>query len=100
MLRVAEELVRRRELDDTPQVHDAYPVGDVMNDREVVRNKEVREPHRSLQFAHQVQHLRLHRNIERGGRLVAHEKTRMRRPRPRQRNLPPTSTPKRVAALW
>ena len=39
-----------------------------------------------LQFAHQVQHLRLHRDVERGRRFVAHQEARFGGQRPRDRN--------------
>ena len=79
MLRIGEQLPRRRKLDDPAEIHDPDAVGDVMDDRKVMRNKKIRKPHLSLQFPHQVQHLRLDRDVERGGRLVAHEKARVRR---------------------
>jgi hypothetical protein len=41
--RVVVELVARRDLDDPPEVHDRDPVRDVPDDREVVRDEEVRE---------------------------------------------------------
>ena len=62
---------RRRQLDDAAEVHDADAVGDVVDDREVVRDEEVGEAQPPLQVAHQVQHLRLHRDVERRRRLVA-----------------------------
>ncbi len=81
-----EELAGRRELDDAPQVHDADAVRDMVDHREIVRDEEVSEPHPPLQIAHQVQNLRLHRNVERRGRLVADEKARLRRQRTGNRN--------------
>jgi hypothetical protein len=84
MLGIAEQARRRRELHDAPQVHDADAVGDVMDDREVVRDEEICEPESALQVAHQVQHLRLHRNVERGSRLVAHEELGIGRERARR----------------
>ena len=68
---------RRRELDDAAEVHHADAIGDVMDHREVVRDEEVGEAAAALQVAHQVQHLRLHRDVERGGRLVADEEPRL-----------------------
>ncbi len=82
----SEQLARRRELDDAPEVHHADAIGDVMDHREVVRNEEVREAETPLQVAHQVQHLRLHRHVERRRRLVADEEARLARERPRDRD--------------
>ena len=56
-----------------PEVHHADAIGDVMHDGEVVRDEQIGEPELALQVAHQVQHLRLHRHVERGRRLVADE---------------------------
>ncbi|MNL77344.1 hypothetical protein D3C87_2034970 [compost metagenome] len=40
-------------------------------------DEEIGEPHLVLQFAHQVEDLRLHRDVERRGRLVADEELRL-----------------------
>ena len=69
----ANSVARRRQLDDAAEVHHADAVGDVVDDGEVVRDEEVGEAERALQVAHQVQHLRLHRHVERRRRLVADE---------------------------
>ena len=68
-----EQRARRRQLDDAAEVHHADAIGDVVDDREVVRDEEIGEAEPLLQVAHQVQHLRLHRDVERGRRLVADE---------------------------
>ena len=73
-----EELPGRRELDDAAEIHDADAIGDVVDDGEIVRDEQVGEAHALLQVAHQVQHLRLHRHVERRGRLVADQEFRMR----------------------
>ncbi len=57
-----------------------------MDDREVVRDEQVRQLQLALQVLHQVQHLRLHRDIERRGRLVADEELGIARQRPRNRD--------------
>ena len=74
----ANSALRRRELDDAAEVHHADAIGDVVDHREVVRDEEIGEAHPLLQVAHQVQHLRLHRHVERGRRLVADEEPRLR----------------------
>ena len=86
--------MRRRELHDASQIHDADAIGDVVDDGEIVRNEEVGETHAPLQIAHQVQHLCLDRDIERGGRLVADQKLRPRRQRARNRDALPLSAGK------
>ena len=43
MERSREEVVRARDLDDPPEVHHRDAVGDVADDREVVRDEDVRE---------------------------------------------------------
>ena len=49
-------------------------VRDVPHDRQVVGDEQQRQAHALLQFAEQVQHLRLHREIERADRLIADDK--------------------------
>ena len=44
---------------------------------QVVADEQVGEPQPLLQVAHQVQDLRLHRHVERAGRLVAHQELRV-----------------------
>ena len=53
------------QLDDAPEVHHAHAVGDVAHHREVVRDEEVGEPVLALQVPHEVEDLRLHRDVER-----------------------------------
>ena len=48
--------------------------------REVVRDEQVGQPVTLLDVLHQVQHLRLHRHVERRGRLVADQELRIRSP--------------------
>jgi hypothetical protein len=51
-----------------------------------VRDEEVGEAELALQIAHQVQDLRLHRDVERRGRLVADEELGLERERARDRD--------------
>ena len=44
MERVVVQVVGRRDLHDLAEVHDRDPVGDVADDRQVVRDEEVRQP--------------------------------------------------------
>jgi hypothetical protein len=68
-------------LDHPPQVHHADLVGDVPDDREVVRDEQQSEPEVARQAAEQVRELRLRRGIEGGERLVEHDHGRVGRER-------------------
>ena len=68
-LRIAEELLRRRHLDDLAPVHEDHPVGDAAGEAHLVRDAE----HGHAVFGeadHGVEHLLDHLRIERRGRLV------------------------------
>ena len=99
VLRRAEQPPRRRELDDPPQVHDADAVGDMMDDREVVRDEQVGQAHPARQVPHQVQHLRLHRHVERRRRLVADQEAWFGRQRAGDGNALPLPAGKLVRVL-
>ena len=71
MERIREQHFARRDLDDAAAAHHGDLVGDVVDDGEIVRNEEVREPELGLQVLQQVQDLRLDRDVERGYGLVA-----------------------------
>ena len=71
------ELVRRRDLDDRAEIHDGDPVGDVPDDREVVRDEEIGELEVVLQRLEQVEDLRLDRHVERRDRLVGDDEVRV-----------------------
>jgi hypothetical protein len=43
MTRIAIELVRARDLDDLPKVHNRDSICDVLHDGEIVRNEKIRE---------------------------------------------------------
>src|SRR5262249_28430030 len=70
MSRVGVELLGRRDLDDLAQVHHGYAGRDVLDDREVVGDEQVREAELGLQILEQVHDLRLDRDVEGGDRLV------------------------------
>ncbi len=65
-----EDGLGRRELNDLPQVHDGHAVGDVSNQPQIVGDEQVRELEPLLEIHEQVDHLRLHRHVERRHRLV------------------------------
>ena len=59
------------DLDDPAEIHHADAARHVADHGEVVADEQVGQAEPVLQVAHQVQDLRLHRDVERGGRLVA-----------------------------
>ena len=67
------DVLRGAFLDDLAEVHDCHAVGDVADDRQVVRDEHVREPQFVLQAVEQVHDARLDRHVERGHRLVEHD---------------------------
>ena len=69
MLRRCEQTLRRRELGDAPEIHHTDAVRDVMDNGEVVRYEKIRQAHAPLEIAHQIQYLRLHRDVERRRRF-------------------------------
>ncbi len=68
--RLGEDLRGRRDLDYAAQVEDRGALADVPGDIQVVRDEEVRQPALVLQPDHQVQDLRLDRDIKRREGLV------------------------------
>src|SRR4051812_5233306 len=54
MLRIPEERMLVRELDNAPEVHDGDAMADVLDDREVVRDEEIRESQLVLKIHEQV----------------------------------------------
>ena len=72
------------DLDDPAEVHDRDAVGDVADEREVVRDEEVGQPEVALQRLEQVDDLRADRHVERRDRLVEHDHLRVERERARE----------------
>ena len=66
-----------RRLHDAAEIHHGDAVGDMLDDRKVVRDEEVGEPAIALQVLEQVDHLCLHRDVERGDRFVADDEARL-----------------------
>ena len=77
------ELVAVGDLGDAAEIHHRDPVGDVAHDREIVRDEQVAELQPFLQVLEQVDDLALDRDVERGDRLVADNKSRLERKRAR-----------------
>ena len=70
MLRRGEDLLHRSLLDDLAAVHDADHVGDAADDAEIVGDEQQAHAEPGANFRQQRQDLRLHGDVERGGRLV------------------------------
>ena len=77
MARRGEQRCGSRNLDDPAEIHDAHAVRDMAHGRQVVADEQIGQPEFVLQVPHQVQDLRLDRNIERRGRLVANQEFRI-----------------------
>ena len=71
-----------RDLHHPAQIHHRDPVADVLHHRQVVGDEQVGQPQPLLQVLQQVDHLRLHRHVERGDRLVADDQLRLAPPAP------------------
>ena len=82
MLGIAEQLLGLGQLDHLADVHHAHPVGDVLDDAEVVGDEQVGEVEFGLQILQQVEDLRLDGHVEGGHRLVTTDELRLRRERP------------------
>ena len=81
MMRLGVEGLPVGNLDHLAQVHHRDAVGDVLNDRKVMRNEQVRGTEAVLQVLEQVQNLRLDGDVERGNGLVADDELRLERER-------------------
>ncbi len=69
-MRTGEHLARRRLLDDPAGVHREHPVGDLGDDAEIVGDEHHRRAVLALETGEQVEQLRLHGDVEGGGRFV------------------------------
>ena len=70
MLRRGEDSLDRPLLDDLALLHHADGVGELAHDAEVVGDEQHRHAEPRLQVLEQLEDLRLHGDVERGGRLV------------------------------
>ena len=73
MKRLLIQICRARDLDDLAQIHHCDAVGNMLDNREAVRNKEIGQAELRLQILKQIDHLCLNRNIKRRNRLVAYD---------------------------
>ena len=76
------EAVGRPVFHQLADVHHRHPIAEVVHDRQVVGDEQEGESQLALQVAQQANDLRLHRNVERGNRLVAHHELRLQAQRP------------------
>ena len=68
---------RISDLDEPAGPHDRHPVSHPSHDGEVMSDEQDRELALALQFGEQFEDLRLHRDVERGGRFVRHDHRRL-----------------------
>ncbi len=73
MLRCCEDLLDRALLHDLAGLHDADPVRDAAHDAEIVGDEQQAHAEPRPDLGEQRQNLRLHGDIERGGRLVGNQ---------------------------
>ena len=77
MHRILEELIGVCKLYHLTEVHNADSIGEVLNYREVVRDKEDSQAKASTKIVKKVNNLRLDRNVERGYGLVGYDHLRL-----------------------
>ena len=68
-------------LDDLALLHHADLVGELAHDAEIMGDEQHRHAEPRLRVLEQLQDLRLHRHVERGGRLVGDQQVRLVRQR-------------------
>jgi hypothetical protein len=67
------DLLGARALDDAAVLHHQHLVADEAHHREVVADEDVGQAQLVLQVLQQVEHLRLHADVQRAHRLVQHQ---------------------------
>jgi hypothetical protein len=81
VLRCREQGRSRLQLDDGAALHHRDPVADLRRHPQIVGDEQHRQPKARLEVFQQVQHLRLHRDVERGDRFVGDNDFRLERKR-------------------
>ena len=84
VLRIAEHLSCEPLLDHDAVLHHRNEIADLGCDPQIMRDEDDGEAKPLAQFRQQLQHLRLHGNIERRDRLVRDQHVRLQRQRSRQ----------------
>ena len=74
---VGDQLKAVGQLDQLAQIHNTDAVGDMLDNAQVMRDKEVGQPHLLLQILNHIDDLRLNRDIQRGDRLIADDELRV-----------------------
>ena len=77
MLRRGEDALDRPLLDDPALLHHADDVGELAHDAQIVGDEQHRHAEPRLQLLQQGEDLRLHGDVERGGRLIRDEEIRL-----------------------
>ncbi len=75
MARILEHRWPRTDFDETSQIHNPNEVRYALDDRNIVTDEEEGQSQVRLQFCEEIQHLRLHRDIERRDRLVGYDES-------------------------
>ena len=70
-------------LHDLARLHDDHAVAQQPHDVEIVRDEQIAHPERLLEVLQQIEHDRLHRDVERRGRLVEDDEIGLERDRAR-----------------
>ena len=73
MHRICEQHLAGRDLDQVPRTHDRDAIRHVVHHREVVGDEEIGQSELALQVLQEVEHLRLHRYVQGGHRLIAYQ---------------------------
>ena len=87
-----EQFVDRSLLHDSPLLHHRHAVADLRRDPKIVGNEQHRQVELGANLVQQRQHLRLHRNVERGHRLVGDQQLGLDRQRARNAYALPLSS--------
>ena len=77
MERIAVQLVAIGKLHHTAKVHHGHTVADVLDHAQIMRDEQIGETLFLLKLAHQVEHLRADRYVQRGHRFVADHQIRV-----------------------
>ena len=86
MQRGGEQIVRRRDFRDLPEMQNHHAIADMPHHREVVRDEQIRQAKAFPQVDHQVHDLRLDVDVQRGDRLVGDDEVGLHRQSARDGN--------------
>ncbi len=82
MIGPREQVIDRCRLDHTTQVHHDDPIAEVLDDAQVMADKQIGQAQLVAQVHEQIEDLRLNRHVQRRHRFVAHQQFRLHRQRP------------------